>query len=215
MPTGYTADVQDGKITELEDFVWRCARNMGALIMMRELPTGAPIPERFEPSVGYHDEAIAKAESSLASLRGMSLPALREAAQQDYADQVKSDDAWQSGRKTARDRYEAMLQKVEDWTPPTSEHEGLKEFMFSQLTQSIEFDCPTTRYSPAPTKMEPEAWRDKQIEEAARSLAYHTKARREEVERTEARNRWVAELRRSFAGAPMAQPLDLSTAVEG
>lgn len=62
MPTGYTANVPDG-IT-FEQFVWQCARGMGALVMMRDEPTGAPIPERFEPSdynakreIAYHTKA--------------------------------------------------------------------------------------------------------------------------------------------------------------
>ena len=199
MPTGYTSDVQNGKITKFEDFAMQCARGMGALIMMRDLPSNAPIPERFEPSVQYHDEKIAAAEARLAEVRAISLPALREAAQQDYTAAVASDDAWMAGRAEARKRYEAMLERVNAWTPPTTEHEGFQAFMRQQLEESIDFDCPTERYTPEPVKLEPEAWAQKQIEEAAKNLAYHTKARREEIERTEARNRWLSDLRKSLS----------------
>ncbi len=48
MPTGYTDAVKDG-IT-FDQFVLGCARGMGALVMMRDEPSGTPIPERFEPS---------------------------------------------------------------------------------------------------------------------------------------------------------------------
>lgn len=36
MPTGYTASVQEGKVTEFRDFAMECARAFGALVMMRD-----------------------------------------------------------------------------------------------------------------------------------------------------------------------------------
>lgn len=66
MPTGYTANVHDG-IT-FEQFVWQCARGMGALVTMRDEPTGAPIPERFEPS-DYNAKRLQEAKDELVRLR--------------------------------------------------------------------------------------------------------------------------------------------------
>jgi hypothetical protein len=43
MPTGYTYEIEDGSITELNEYVWRCARAMGAMVMMRDKPSGARI----------------------------------------------------------------------------------------------------------------------------------------------------------------------------
>ena len=45
MPTGYTADIQDGKITTLREYALSCARAFGALIMMRDDPHDAPIAD--------------------------------------------------------------------------------------------------------------------------------------------------------------------------
>lgn len=53
MPTGYTAAVEDGTITEFDDFAWQCARAFGALIMMRDDPMSAPIPQKFEPTAEH------------------------------------------------------------------------------------------------------------------------------------------------------------------
>lgn len=50
MPTGYTADLHDGKDVTFDQFVKQCARGMGALVTLRDAPWDAPLPERFEPS---------------------------------------------------------------------------------------------------------------------------------------------------------------------
>jgi len=64
MPTGYTYPVQDGKITELRDFALLCTRGFGALIMMRDEPMDAPIPETLGANTQYHDEALARGKAS-------------------------------------------------------------------------------------------------------------------------------------------------------
>lgn len=48
MPTGYTADVQSGKVTDFAEYAMNCARAFGALVLMRDDPSDADIPERFE-----------------------------------------------------------------------------------------------------------------------------------------------------------------------
>jgi hypothetical protein len=67
MPTGYTADVQNGTVTELRDFALSCARAFGACIMMRDDPPGTPIPDQFEPSSYYRIECE-KAQAELSRL---------------------------------------------------------------------------------------------------------------------------------------------------
>lgn len=198
MPTGYTDDVQSGKITEFDDFVWRCARGMGALIMMRDEPWGAPIPERFEPSTRYYDKALAEARARLEGLLAMGPLAVREAAQQAYAERVKQDDDCHAKKDEQRARYEAMLAKVRAWAPPTPDHVGLKQFMTEQLADSINFDCSPGGLLTPPKKMEPGDWHQAEIAKARRAVEYHTSERAKEVERTEARNCWLADLRASL-----------------
>ena len=48
MPTEYTDAIADG--ISFNDFMMKCARGMGALIMMSDEPSDAPILEQFEPS---------------------------------------------------------------------------------------------------------------------------------------------------------------------
>jgi hypothetical protein len=46
MPTGYTCDVQNGKVTELKDYLLDCSRGFGALIHMRDERMDTPIKLR-------------------------------------------------------------------------------------------------------------------------------------------------------------------------
>lgn len=71
MPTGYTANIKNG-IT-FEEFALDCARNFGALIIMRDEPKDAPIPEQFEASK-HHEEATSKYLEELNQVFGKEKP---------------------------------------------------------------------------------------------------------------------------------------------
>lgn len=196
MPTGYTADLYDGKDVSLPDFILGCARAFGALIEMRDDPKDAPIPDEFTPST-YHRDAIEKAQRRLVELAEMTT---EEQERQSEAEHRKAVLAWKERRKESferRRRYEAMLRQVQCWTPPTPEHSGLREFMVEQLEKSIEFDC-STRYDDAPLALAPGAWWTAQIERAQRDVEYHSKHDAEERERAAGRTEWVRALRESL-----------------
>lgn len=197
MPTGYTAAIKDG-IT-FEQFVWSCARGMGALVMMRDEPNNAPIPDRFEPS-DYNEKELEKARLELARLQALTIEQVQTEGDADYAKAVQRYAKRKSERQALRDQYNAMLAKVVQWVAPTDEHEGFKEFMSSQLRDSIEFDC-DERFDKEPKKQKATTWHNLQIAEARRSIAYHEKAHAEEIERVERRNTWLAELRKSVSAS--------------
>jgi hypothetical protein len=197
MPTGYTAAVADG-IT-FEQFVWRCARAMGALVMMREEPTDAPIPERFEAS-DYNAKKLVEAKAEWARLNAMSVADAETCAATTHAEAVASYAKRTQERLELRNKYQAMLASVVQWDAPTPDHAGFKIFMVDQLKQSIDFDC-CNRYDDAPVALSGLDWRADEIAKAARHIEYHAKANAEEIERTEGRNEWLRALRESFAKA--------------
>jgi len=194
MPTGYTAAVADG--ISFEQFVMGCARAMGALVMMRDEPSDAPIPERFEPSK-YNAVKLAEARTKLDRLDGMTLEQRAAEAKEHYVGAMKRWSERAAERHEQRCHYEAMLRKVRDWVPPSNEHSGFKDFMIEQLTQSIDFDCGGT-WDKEPEELSGDAWLGQQVREAQRNVEYHTKANAEEIERTESRNKWIADLRTSL-----------------
>lgn len=196
MPTGYTADVKDGKITEFPEFAMRCARAFGALVEMRDAPNDAKVPERFEPS-SYYAEQMEERRATVERLRTMTVAEADEAAESDYRENVERVRKWNAEKLETENRYKAMLAKVVEWEPPSEDHVELKKFMLQQLHESINFDCGEPYAEPV--RKTAEVWLAEQIAEADRRLAYISEEYAKELKRVENRNRWLAELRSSLA----------------
>jgi hypothetical protein len=92
-----------------------------------------------------------------------------------------------------------MRSKVADWQPPRTDHQGLKDFMIEQLDQTISFDGkPGDFYLEKAVRVSGAQWRSDKLQEITRSIEYHTKEQKSEVERVATRNKWVADLRKSL-----------------
>jgi hypothetical protein len=199
MPTGYTADVQDGKVTDFPTFAMQCARAFGALVLMRDDPKDASIPEEQRPG-SYYIESVQRDEVALGRLLTMSGPDCEAAAIKAHEAAVTYAADYLAKRRTERERYKAMIAKVEAWTPPSADHVNMKKFMLDQLNESLKFDCGGD-YSPT---VEPllsgSGWRLQQIARAKESLERSRKSLAEEEERVRGRNKWVRELRESLKG---------------
>lgn len=199
MPTGYTAAIADD-IT-FDAFVMSCARAMGALVMMRDEPMDAPIPERFEPS-DYHTKKIAEATATIDRLAGMTDAEAEQAARDAYEAAISAQAAAIHRNDTLREKYRAMLAKVEAWKAPSADHEGFKTFMVEQITGSIDFDCDNRYYREQKhTKLTGAEWRAQEEAKARKDIAYHEAENAKEIERTEARNTWLRQLRESLKTA--------------
>lgn len=197
MPTGYTAGVQDGKITSLRDFALQCVRGMGVCVTMRDDPHDAEIPERFEPETSYHDEHIATAKNILEKTPGLTVKKCDVFAQADFDAEMERYLKYVKDKADAKVNYLNMIAKVEAWKP----HEdviGLKNFMLEQLRRSLDFDCNDRYELKPPIRLTAEQWRQKQLEKASRDLAYHEKERAAEIHRVEDRNRYLDALRASL-----------------
>ncbi len=203
MPTGYTADVQSGKITSFPQFAMQCARAFGALIELRDEPLTTPIPADFKPDTAWHDQEIAKAIADIARLNVMSLDEAAVAAEAEYHSEMAHHVERRAEKVAVKARYDAMLKEVVAWEPPSSKHEGLKDFMADQLSQSIKYDCydwPDLDPPPAP-----EIWLAQALATAHRNVAYHQEERCKKIERAAARTRWVKQLRESLVAVPKAK----------
>lgn len=196
MPTGYTASIKDG-IT-FEQFVIGCARAFGALIMMRDEPSDAPIPEQFEPS-DYHLRKLSETKAELAELTHLSPEACEHRAALEYHDGETRRLVRLSEISELRLKYEAMLDGVNEWVPPSDEHRGLQAFMRQQITESINFDCEPGFYAQETTRYTGERWLELRREKLQADIAYHEQQHAEEVERTNQRNEWIRLLRESLA----------------
>lgn len=195
MPTGYTHDVQTGKITGLNDFAIRCARAFGALISMRDKASDAPVPERLEPNTEYFDKALASARNTMDEVPGLTASDCDQRAAEEFEQALAQHTERQAERYKEEVRYKDMIEKVEQWQVPEA-IAGLRKFMLEQLRQSVKFDC---NYKPErPIRLTGEDWRKEQLRKASRDLAYHTEKRDKEVEHTRGYNEWLADLRKSL-----------------
>ena len=196
MPTGYTAPVQDGTITEFSEFAMSCARAFGACITMRDDPADAPIPDAFE-SGDYHVRALKEAQAELATIEAMSDAEVDTAARADCDEQARAWDELEDRKFQTRLRYAAMLEKIEAWSEPTSDHIEFKKFMRSQIEESLRFDCGPP-YGKRPEQVGPKAWLAAKRASLNRDIAYHAKEQAEEIERARKRTEWVQALRKSL-----------------
>lgn len=188
MPSGYTAKIHDGKPQSFTEFALDCARGMGAAIHQRDQGSG-PISKRVVD--GFYYENLAQAEERNREVGARSDAEWNTLYSQEVA-RVHSENA-KIRRENAEmaDRYNAMLSKVEAWSPPTAEHEGLKKVMLFQLTESIRFDVHDYQI-PVPPSFT--VWQAQQEVSAAKQVADHAKYLAEEIERVESQNKWVDDL---------------------
>lgn len=194
MPTSYTAPVGDGKLN-FNQFVWRCARGMGALFSMRDDSLDAKIPEKISTS-SYHQDAIDAALKRRAELDDLPWEEVVAALHTSYDEAIKRRAEAEAERLKTKANYEKMLAEVNAWVPPTQDHEGLKRFMIEQLQDSIKWDCSPSSW-PEPQLTSAKEWLEEQYASIADDIAYHKRELARETDAVAAVNQWLADLRSS------------------
>jgi hypothetical protein len=198
MPTGYTGKLHEGEPQTFEEFALSCARAFGALITMRDDPSDAPIPEKFEPD-SYYLEALDRNRTELRTVSSLSEAACEARAQTEYEDDIAARAKRLGEMAVIRERYEAMLARVRAWTPPTSEHHEMKSFMVQQLEESIKWDCGTDYYERnEPKRKTGVQWREDKIASLTQAIGRNSEEHAKEHARAVQRTRWVNDLRRSL-----------------
>lgn len=195
MPTGYTYNVVDGKITEFADFAMQCARAFGALITMREDPMDAPIPDEIKPETSYYANRVDEDMERLGEVHAMTDAEAAAAAQAAHDEAMASRAKYLSDKESEAGRLNAMLAKVRAWHPPTRDHVEMKSFMIEQLTISM-----PGKYTPTiPVLLDGATWRQEQIDSLSEAVARSRKEVEKETERAKNRTEWVKNLRASLA----------------
>jgi hypothetical protein len=190
MPTGYTAPVEDGTISELAPFAQRCAR----AFLVREERLSNELPENLEVGL-YYVQAVDVARVKVEQLESMTdekadIEAVRE---HDLSATFSAEYVAESKAKV--ERYRSMILKVDAWKCPEACRE-LRQFMLRQLYDSFD---PHEACGPkvAPLLTGPE-WRTQRLSDARETLSRCEGALAKEQERCDAANKWIAELRASL-----------------
>ena len=194
MPTGYTYPVVDGKITEFPDFAMTCARAFGALIMMRDDPTDAPIPDEVAPEP-YYEKRVVEALARLGEVQAMTDQEADTAAFAEYEAAKASRAKFLADKDIEAARLNAMLKKVRKWSPPTPDHVEMKKFMIDQLIISM-----PGNYTPSsPVELDGATWRKETIVRLADEVVQAKADLAKEIERASGRTNWIKALRASLA----------------
>lgn len=198
MPTGYTSKLYEGEPQTLPEFILDCARAFGALIIMRDEPADAPIPDK----VTFRDEARYRKylEESNAELDQLMVMSARDKRIANLNAHEKRVNAWRESQQRAdaiRRRYDDMLVQVMNWDPPTPDHERLKKFMVDQLRDSMAIDC-NTYPREYPVLADHETWWKEQVKRIREKIARDEKSLAEAIEREASRQAWVDALRDSL-----------------
>lgn len=204
MPTGYTADIVEGKVKTFKDFAKRCIRAFGATIHMRD----EPLSKKYEPRKAdqYYIDRVEECEEELIKLKN--------AGDQFFIDKIRSglnsDYAYYSNRikeiQEVRARLDSILEEAEKWVPPTEDHVEAKKFMINQLEETIRYDGDADYYvdelEKIKTKLESPIdvlkIRYEMIADAEEELERARERLKEETDRCEDSNKWAEQFLKSI-----------------
>ncbi len=204
MPTSYTSDLHSGKKMTLAAYLMRCARASGKLDRIREYPIDAVIPDRFE-TYSYYIEQLEKAEANVARIKQWDDTEANRQAKLFYDSKTDLYQGWLNEAAEIRKRYETMLAKVKAWTPPTPEHQEIKEIAIQQLEQSIDSDCQTDHLT-APELSTGAVFKEEALRAARQEVSRYTEWYEEDKKRVKELTEWVKALRQSLAAPSDAPP---------
>lgn len=193
MPTEYTAGVADGSVTEFKDYALMCARNFGALILLRDESLSPEIPV-FEPSTFSRDH-LEEAKQELSAWQVMTEVQRREVYSQAMQAKREANKRIRDRNATTRRRYCDMLEKARQFRSPSREHDNYAKFLVSQLEESISWDCDNMLED---DEVPFDDWMLSHEKHLLWSIEYHTKQWKEEQDRTASRNEWVRQLREAI-----------------
>ena len=194
MPTGYTEDIYEGKDVSFSDFALKCARAFGACIEQRDDdPNDKPKLIEKNNDDSYHIKRINEAKK------------WKKPTKVEFDAYVKKQTAYYNEKIDKQNKlkvsYQKRLDKVNAWTPPTKEHEGLKKFMIEQLTGSLDFDCDNDYYQRELNNIKQLTYNQYVKNMRAsnkRDIEYHTNELKKDNERVDNRNAWISALYKSL-----------------
>ena len=191
MSSAYTALIASGEMTALKDYAGLCVRYFTGNRTFDE-----PVPENLKPD-SFYDEQIKRAGEEWVYLSRMTA---EEIARETRKYNEREAEAYQERLAEVEEklaRYEAMLEKVKRWEPP-SEYRDLRNFMIEQLATSIRDD---SKNIAPPKRLTPDEWLMLRRGELSEDYEYWREAKAREEELIWKRSHWLRRLRESLENA--------------
>lgn len=194
MPTGYTAAVVDGKITELKDFATHCASAFGVFAHQRDEPVGNPLIRPTSHDT-YYEEKYTEAASRQQRWTGLS-EEQRYAEWSDYVNQTTESnrEILERSRVTSQ-RYDHLIEQVEA-TEENEATKGFRDFMLNQLKEGKRFDSLDEKYLSEP--LEYVKWIEYNTDYLADDVRYYQERLSKNAARAEESNKFIDALVRDF-----------------
>lgn len=203
MPTGYTAYIEDGEITTGKEFLRLCTRAFGIAIDVKDEPLSTPTPSSFEPSP-FYKESYDRASKKLEEVNKMTFDEAKIQMRADYEKRISDYKAYAEQEAAMNEKYVKVRKEVEEWIPPTSEHEGLKKFALEQIDMSMT----KQKYIDEYLEKSKEEFDDSDeavqnyindiVDYYQRDIERSYKSWQEELERTRSKNEWMTKFLESL-----------------
>lgn len=195
MGTGYTAGILNGSIKTFKQFATQCIRAFGGAIHMRDDDWDAPYrPDEVDE---HYVEQVKECEEKIEKLSKLSNDELIEMRKNDLIDDKNRYLKYIKDKEEAKIKLEVFLAEANNYVPPTSEHQGIKDFMIQQLTDTIKWDGDASYYEKEVEKLnksleniDPYQVRKELMEDAIEDLSRQKRYLAEEVSRVNSRNEW-------------------------
>ena len=136
MPTGYTYFIENGDISTGAEFLKKCIREFGCCAGQREDPLSAPLVSEVKPS-SYYKEQYENTVKKYDEFKNKTNDEIREMMRNDRDKDLSDTERYLSKQKLLRNKYLAVREDVENWVPPTPDHEGIKRFALNQIDMCI------------------------------------------------------------------------------
>lgn len=196
MPTGYTAYIEDGDITTGKEFLKLCTRAFGIAIDLKDEPLSVPTPTHFEPDT-YYKERYEKALEKLNKVNNLTFDEAKIQMKAAYERRISDYKSCAEKEVAMNQKYAKVRKEVEEWIPPSEEHQSLKKFALEQIDMCIT----KQKYIDEYLEKSKEAFDDSDeavekyisdnIQYCREALDKAYKSWKEELERTEKKNIWI------------------------
>lgn len=204
MPTGYTSDIYNGNDVSLKDFAAQCAHGMMVFVHQRDSNDDKLY---YRQPSKYHLEKQRQAKITLDLLDSLDEEELYGMWSAYYRYAEAKMYRLIAEKSEIQARYDRMIAEVKAVSVP-DELESFKEFMLSQLDDSVRFDVLSKeRIVEYNSPLSYEEWTDTNHREAERDLQYHAKEYQKELDRC-AEQRRYADLMVEAFGIEVLEPDD-------
>ena len=203
MPTGYTAHIEDGEITTGKEFLRLCTRAFGIAIDVKDEPLSTPTPSSFEPSP-FYKESYDRALKKLEEVNKMSFDEAKIQMKADYEKRISDYKAYAERETAMNEKYAKVRKEVDEWIPPTEEHEGLKKFALEQIDMCVTkqqyideyFEKSKEEFDDSDEAVQ--NYINNIVDYYQRDIERSYKSWQEELERTRSKNEWMTKFLESL-----------------